>query len=214
MGIDYEEPDEQERTGQTPDQEPADIDGRTRVLQQDQRAGGGRAANQPYAERRSLFSSSRRLRSPRTPPPQFGAVPYARTVVGGGMACGAAEGMPAGGVEEGECSQPGDSRRGNTSRLQPDVPTGPGAELWASARTVAGRRIAGVHGNRMIRRYDSPIESRHRGYRVSGPHADALSRGPHAEQTDAPAALRESVKCADQMTSNTPRRIAKSNSMR
>lgn len=118
---------------------------------------------------------------PGPPPPQFGAVPYARTVVGGGMACGAAEGTPAGGVEE-EYSQPGDSRRGNTRRPQPGVPTGPGAELWASARTVAARRVAGVHENRMIRRYDSPIESRHSKPRITGPHADALRREPHANR--------------------------------
>ena len=44
-GIDYEEPDEQERTGETPDQESADIGGRTRMLQQNQRAGGCCAAD-------------------------------------------------------------------------------------------------------------------------------------------------------------------------
>ena len=83
------------------------------------------------------------------------------------MACGAAAGMPARGVKEVGCSQPGYFTTSNAPQLL--IPADPEAELRESARTVADRRVTGAHQQVMIRRHDGPIESPHGKRRIAVP---------------------------------------------
>ena len=133
---------------------------------------------------------------------------------GGGERC--AGGLPdrrGGGLRRG-----GGSSRTRTAARKfapwslPDVASRPETAASARARTATSGLVAGVHVNPNLQSatalsnsaWQAPNRRRRRRLSISG----HTSTGPCG------GTLCGAVRCADQMTSNTPRRIAKSNSMR